>query len=72
MSVEKRQTKLAANTEATERWMRRLFRAATELKKLSQERKRLLSPSGKNRKYKPMEPIGIGSGAPDFDDEVTL
>jgi hypothetical protein len=43
--VEKRQVKLAANTEATERWLRRLFRATNELRRLTQERKRLLKPA---------------------------
>jgi hypothetical protein len=43
--VEKRQVKLAANTEATERWLRRLFRASNELRRLTQERKRLLKPA---------------------------
>jgi hypothetical protein len=37
----KRDKRLRANTEATERWERRLFRAANELQKLKQERKRL-------------------------------
>ncbi len=69
--VEKRQGRLAANAEATQRWMRKLFRAASELKKLNEERKRLLNPRRDTRGYHPMEPIGMGGGDPDhFGDEV--
>jgi hypothetical protein len=37
----KREKRLRTNAEATERWMRKLFRAANELQKLERERKRL-------------------------------
>jgi hypothetical protein len=37
----RREKRLRANAEATERWERRLFRAANELQRLRQERKRL-------------------------------
>jgi hypothetical protein len=60
MMIEKRQTKLQANAEAIERWQRKLFRAATELKKLTEQRKRLLYPKASNRKYHPMPPTGMG------------
>lgn len=72
MSVERRQTKLAKNTEATQRWMRKLFRCATELKKLNDERKRLLNPRKPGGKYTPMEPIGIGSSGAEsgLDDDM--
>jgi hypothetical protein len=43
--VEKKQVKLAINTEATERWMRKLLRASHELERLRAERKRLLKPA---------------------------
>lgn len=46
MTDEKRQLRLQINAEAIERWQRKLFRAATELKKLTDERKRLLRPRG--------------------------
>jgi hypothetical protein len=42
MSVEKRQERLGKNGEDTERWMARLFRATNELRKLREQRKRLL------------------------------
>lgn len=42
--VEKRQAKLQANSEAIERWQRKLFRAVNELHRLSAQRKRLLGP----------------------------
>ena len=61
--IEQRQSKLAANAEAIERWQRRLFRAASELKKLVDQRKRLLKgPSGK-LKYHDIPLTGIGGGA---------
>ena len=47
MTIEKRQVRLQANAEARERWMKKLFRAVTEVRKLEQERKRLLYPAGK-------------------------
>jgi len=73
LAVEQRQVKLAANAEATERWLRRLFRAATELKKLAAERKRLLNPrksdrGGKSAEWTPDKYIGSGGpGAIDSD-----
>jgi hypothetical protein len=74
MQIEKRQTKLAANAEATERWMRRLFRAATELKKLAQERKRILGPKGKGRaiKYRSLDDIRMAAGGNEFNDDIPL
>ena len=50
MTIEKRQSKLQANAEARERWMKKLFRAVTEVRKLEQERKRLLYPNGRAEK----------------------
>lgn len=62
MRVEQRQTRLQANSEAIERWQRRLFRAATELQKLVAQRKRLLHPPRDKLKYLGEEPTGIGGG----------
>lgn len=42
--VEGRQTKLAENAAAAERWASKLFRAARELQWLRDQRKRLLKP----------------------------
>lgn len=58
-----RQIKLATNSEATERWQRKLFRAASELKKLAAERKRLLNPRAPGGKVKHYEITGMGGGA---------
>jgi hypothetical protein len=61
--VEQRQSKLAANAEAIERWQRKLFRAVSELKKLTEQRKRLLKgPTGK-LKYRGEQLTGIGGRA---------
>ena len=74
MRVEARQSRLAANTEAIERWQRRLFRAATELKKLVDQRKRLLNPSSRKLKYRGEVLTGMGGGAVDADmnDDIPL
>ena len=72
MRVEKRQTKLQANAEAIERWQRKLFRAATELKKLTEQRKRLLGPKGRTGpiKYRSLDDIRQAVVAGDeFNDE---
>lgn len=58
--VERRQSKLAANGEAIERWQRKLFRAASELKKLTEQRKRLLR--GPTDKLRPRDYPLVGSG----------
>ena len=75
MTVEIRQIKLAQNNEARQRWLRRLFRAATELKKLEDERKRLLSPRKSSDKkaadWTSDKYIGSGAGAvEDLDDDI--
>jgi hypothetical protein len=74
MAVENRQSRLAANAEAIERWQRRLFRAATELKKLSQQRKRLLGPKKptaiRYRILEPHEQLMDMAGGDDFNDEL--
>jgi hypothetical protein len=71
MRIESRQSKLAANGEAIERWQRKLFRAANELQKLTAQRKRLLNPSRGKLKYKGEVITGMGGGAVDgLDDEV--
>ena len=44
MTVEVRQAKLAENSQASERWERKLFRAVNELRKLRDQRKRMLKP----------------------------
>lgn len=67
MKVEARQSKLAANSEAIERWQRKLFRAATELQKLVAQRKRLLNPPRDKLKYRGEVLTGMGGGAIDAD-----
>ena len=67
MRVEQRQTKLQANAEAIERWQRKLFRAANELKKLTDQRKRLLNPASRKLKYNGEVLTGMGGGAVDAD-----
>ena len=62
--------RLQANTEATERWKRRLFRAANELQKLDKERKRLLNPRKDKLKYKGELLIGSGGGAGPYDSDM--
>jgi hypothetical protein len=53
--IERRQAKLAQIAIAQERWERRLFRAADELRKLRDQRKRLLKPTSiKNGAYQPV------------------
>ncbi len=53
--IEKRQEKLARIAIAQERWERKLFRAADELRKLRDQRKRLLKPASmKNGVYEPV------------------
>lgn len=73
MTVEKRQTKLQQNAEAIERWNRRLFRAANELQKLHQQRKRLL---GKRKpteiKYRSLDDIRMAAGGSEFNDEIPI
>lgn len=74
MRVEARQTKLQANAEAIERWHRRLFRAATELKKLTEQRKRLLGPKRPTEiKYRRLEDIPrMAGGGDEFSDDIPL
>jgi hypothetical protein len=74
MSVEKRQSKLQVNADARERWMRKLFRAATELRKLEAERKRLLGPNRRKGpiKYRSLDDIRAmgAAGGDEFNDEI--
>jgi hypothetical protein len=73
MHVEKRQTKLQANTEATERWQRKLFRAANELQKLARERKRLLGPQkGRAIKYRNLDEVRMAASGTEFNDDLPL
>jgi hypothetical protein len=73
MRVEKRQTKLQANTEATERWQRKLFRAANELQKLARERKRLLGPQkGRAIKYRNLDEVRMAASGTEFNDDLPL
>jgi len=44
MTVERKQTKLAKNSEDMERWIGRMLRAANEVRRLRDQRKRLLKP----------------------------
>lgn len=71
--MEKWQARVHANAEATERWTRKLLRAATELSKLRAERRRLLAqPKGKLKLARP--DIGaiprMAAGGSDFNDEI--
>jgi hypothetical protein len=64
LAVEQKQAKLAANTEATERWQRKLFRAANELQKLAAQRKRLLRGPSNKLKFNGDHPLtGCGGGS---------
>ncbi len=66
LGVEQRQSKLAANSEAIERWQRKLFRAANELQKLTAQRKRLLRGPTDKLKFNGDHPLtGCGGGAVD-------
>ncbi len=67
-----RQVKLAANSEAIERWQKKLFRAATELKKLTEQRKRLLKPPSGKLKYRGEVLTGMGGGAVELNDDIPL
>jgi hypothetical protein len=72
--MEKWQAKVHANSEATERWTRKLLRAATELSKLRAERKRLMAgPKGKLKLARPgglAEIPRMAGGGSDFSDEI--
>jgi hypothetical protein len=73
--MDKWQIKVHANAEATERWMRKLLRAANELQKLRQERRRLMSPpKGKLKIARPnIEDIPrMAAGGSDFNDEIPI
>jgi hypothetical protein len=73
MRVEKRQIRLQANAEAIERWHRKLFRAATELKKLTEQRKRLIGPQkGSAIKYRSLAEIRMAAGGNEFNDEIPV
>lgn len=73
MRVEKRQSKLQINAEATERWQRKLFRAANELQKLAKERKRLLGPrKPREVKYRSLDDIRMACGGSEFNDELPI
>jgi hypothetical protein len=70
MMVEARQVKLALNSEAIERWQRKLLRAARELEKLLAKRKRLLNPPKGKLTYKGEILIGMGGGAVELNDSL--
>jgi hypothetical protein len=73
MTVERRQTKLQANAEAIERWQRKLFRAANELRKLTAQRKRLLGkPSKREVKYRSLDDIRMAAGGNEFNDDIPI
>lgn len=75
-SVEKRQARLQKNSEATDRWMRRLLAAAHMLEKLRNERKRLMrrhGPGPKTIKYRRLEDIPrMAGGGDEFSDDIPL
>jgi hypothetical protein len=68
MKVEARQTKLAINAEAIDRWQRKLLRAARELEKLLAQRRRLLNPPKGKLVYKGETLTGMGGGAVELND----
>ena len=73
LKVERRQEQLAANAEAIDRWQRKLFRAANELKKLVDQRKRLLNPRKPDKKavdWTPDKYVGSGGGLSDSLDDI--
>lgn len=73
MTIEARQLKLHENAEATERWMRRLLRAARELEKLRAQRKRLLGPRRPTEvKYRSLDDIRMAAGGHEFNDDIPI
>jgi hypothetical protein len=73
MPATDKQTKLQTNADARERWMKKLFRAATELKKLEAERKRLLGPKRPTVvKYRSLEDVRMACGGYEFNDEIVI
>jgi hypothetical protein len=73
--MERWQVRLQANADATERWTRKLLRAATELQKLRQERKRLVAqPKGKLKLARPdiSQIPRMAAGGSEFNDEIPL
>ena len=73
--MEKWQIRLQANKDATERWTRKLLRAATELQKLRKEHKRLIAdPKGRKLRKSSLEEIEIrmAAGGSEFNDEIPL
>jgi hypothetical protein len=73
MNPETRKTKLEANADAIARWQRKLFRAATELKKLTAQRKRLLGPPPwPKHKYRNLDEIRMAGGGSEFNDELPI
>ena len=72
--IDKWQTALQANTEATERWTKRLLYASVKLTKLRAERKRLLA-RGKGKKIvnRKLEDIPrMAAGGNEFNDEIPI
>ena len=72
--VDKWAEKLQVNTEATERWMRRLLRAASALERLRSERRRLVRPpSSKKIADRKLDEIPhMAGGGDEFNDEVPI
>jgi len=67
LAVERRQEKLAANSEALERELGRLVRIVNRIDRLRKERKRLLNPRKETRGGKALDWTPdkyIGSGGP--------
>jgi len=74
-AIDKWTAKVNANGEAIERWTRKLLRAAKEIDKLRQERKRLLSPrTRKMQKPSTLQEIEIrmAAGGDTFNDEIPI
>ena len=72
--IDKWQSKVRANQEAHERWMRRLLYAASKLAKLRAERKALMKPprGKKSAERKPEDIPRMAAGGTEFNDEVPI
>jgi hypothetical protein len=73
MTIEKRQSKLQDNSDAMERWLGKLLRAAHEVEKLRAQRKRLLGKkSPRAIKYRNFDEIRMAAGGYEFNDDIPL
>jgi hypothetical protein len=73
MTVEKRQDKLAKNTEAMERELARLVRIVNRINVLRFQRKRLLGPKKPREiKYRSLDDIRMAAGGNEFNDDLPI